>query len=53
MSHDRHEHDYMECCECGSPLHCCCDCPMFGGPKNPTAHEALEMLSKLQQEVCA
>lgn len=24
-----HWHDDGTCCECGSPYHCCCDCPSF------------------------
>lgn len=24
---DEHVHDEGPCCECGSPYHCCCDCP--------------------------
>jgi len=26
---DEHVHDEGNCCECGSPYHCCCDCPAF------------------------
>jgi hypothetical protein len=38
MKTDEHVHDKDlgedGCCECGSPHHCCCDCPRFGGPKD-------------------
>jgi len=50
MSKDEHIHDYTECCECGSKDHCCCDCPAFGGPENPTLAQAQEMKAKLQRE---
>lgn len=26
---DTHVHDEGSCCECGSPDHCCCECPKF------------------------
>jgi len=26
---DVHIHDEGNCCECGSPDHCCCECPRF------------------------
>jgi len=26
---EMHRHDQGACCECGSPDHCCCDCPTF------------------------
>lgn len=45
-----HVHDYYICCECGSAEHCCCDCPAFGGPENPTEAQAIEMKSKLNRE---
>lgn len=26
---DIHIHDEGNCCECNSPYHCCCECPVF------------------------